>query len=170
MPASELERIEHLCRYVTRPPIATQRLALAPDGRVIYGLKRHWRDSTSAVSFDPLTFIERLAAESSSQRLQGVVEIRRCATNRGLPSTAARPSTHLSRRARAGPRLARPHRAQARARIHFAYLRPARSQLADRAEHLRPLALVALAAGPSSCAASSPSTSSPARTAVARAA
>jgi len=33
VPAGELERIEHLCRYVTRPPIATQRLALAPDGR-----------------------------------------------------------------------------------------------------------------------------------------
>ena len=51
-----------VARYVTRPPIATQRLVLAPDGRVIYGLKRHWRDGTSAVSFDPLTFIERLAA------------------------------------------------------------------------------------------------------------
>ncbi|MBM4369944.1 MAG: transposase, partial [Deltaproteobacteria bacterium] len=50
LPAGELERLEHLCRYVTRPPIATQRLALAPDGRVIYGLKRHWRDGTSAVS------------------------------------------------------------------------------------------------------------------------
>ena len=62
VPAGELERLEHLCRYVTRPPIATQRLVLAPDGRVIYGLKRHWRDGTSAASFDPLTFIERLAA------------------------------------------------------------------------------------------------------------
>jgi len=62
VPAGELEQLEHLCRYVTRPPIATQRLALAPEGRVIYGLKRHWRDGTSAVSFDPLTFIERLAA------------------------------------------------------------------------------------------------------------
>jgi hypothetical protein len=62
VPAGELERLEHLCRYVTRPPIATERLALAPDGRVVYGLKRHWRDGTSAVSFDPLTFIERLAA------------------------------------------------------------------------------------------------------------
>ena len=62
MPAGELERLEHLCRYVTRPPIATQRLALATNGRVVYGLKRPWRDGTSAVSFDPLTFIERLAA------------------------------------------------------------------------------------------------------------
>ncbi len=62
VPAGELERLEHLCLYVTRPPIATQRLALAPDGRVIYGLKRHWRHGTSAVSFDPLTFLDRLAA------------------------------------------------------------------------------------------------------------
>jgi len=62
VPVGELERLEHLCRYVTRPPIATQRLALAPNGRVVYGLKRHWRDGTSAVSFESLTFIERLAA------------------------------------------------------------------------------------------------------------
>ncbi|MCC7014817.1 MAG: transposase [Planctomycetes bacterium] len=62
VPAGELERLEHLCRYVTRPPIATRRLAQAPDGRVVYGLKRHWRDGTSAVSFDPLAFIERLGA------------------------------------------------------------------------------------------------------------
>lgn len=42
--------------------MATGRLTLAPNGRVGYGLKLIWRDSTSAVSFDPLTFIERLAA------------------------------------------------------------------------------------------------------------
>lgn len=40
----------------------TERLSLARDGRVIYGLRRHWRDGTAAVSFDPLTFIERLTA------------------------------------------------------------------------------------------------------------
>ena len=62
VPAGQRERLEHLCRYVARPAIATERLALAPDGRVVYGLRRHWRDGTSAVSFDPLTFIERLAA------------------------------------------------------------------------------------------------------------
>jgi hypothetical protein len=42
--------------------------ALAPDGRVIYCLKQHWRDGTSAVSFDPLTFIERLAARADPRR------------------------------------------------------------------------------------------------------
>ncbi len=55
------ERLEHLCRYVARPAIATERLSLARDDRVIYRLRRHWRDGTSAVSFDPLAFIERLA-------------------------------------------------------------------------------------------------------------
>jgi hypothetical protein len=147
VPAGGLERLEHLCRYVTRPPVATQRLVLSPDGRVIYCLKRHWRDGTSAVSFDPLTFIERLAAGSSSQRREGVDPIRRLATNRGLPPAPTRPSAHLPRRARAGLRLAQSHRAQARTRIHFASLRPARSQLTDRAQHLHPLALVALDLG-----------------------
>jgi len=60
--AHERERLEHLCRYVTRPPLATERLSLAPDGKVVYRLRRHWRDGTAAIAFDPLTFIERLAA------------------------------------------------------------------------------------------------------------
>ena len=60
--AHERERLEHLCRYVARPPLATERLSLAPDGKVVYRLRRHWRDGTAAVAFDPLTFIERLAA------------------------------------------------------------------------------------------------------------
>ncbi|MCC7013024.1 MAG: transposase [Planctomycetes bacterium] len=126
VPAGELERLEHLCRYVTRPPIATQRLVLSPDGRVVYGLKRHWRDGTSAVSFDPLTFIERLAALVPHPRAHQL-------TYHGVlsPASAWRDQS----------------RAQARARIRFAFLRPARSQLADRAQHLRPLALVALDLG-----------------------
>jgi hypothetical protein len=62
VPEGQRERLEHLCRYVARPAIASERLSIAPNGRVIYRLRRHWRDGTSAVSFDPLTFIERLAA------------------------------------------------------------------------------------------------------------
>jgi hypothetical protein len=60
--AHQRERLEQLCRYVTRPPLATERLSLAPDGKVVYRLRRHWRDGTAAIAFDPLTFIERLAA------------------------------------------------------------------------------------------------------------
>ena len=59
-------RLEHLCRYVARSAIATERLSLARDGRVIYGLRRHWRDGTSAVSFDPLTFITEDTGDADS--------------------------------------------------------------------------------------------------------
>jgi hypothetical protein len=109
--------------------------------------KRHWRAGTSAVSFDPLTLIERLAAGSSSQRSQGVPAIRRSATNRGLPSASARPSAHLPRCARASLRVARPHRAQAHAGPRCALSRCSRSSLIDRAQQFRPLALVALNLG-----------------------
>jgi hypothetical protein len=62
VPKSQRERIDHLRRYVARPAIATERLSLARNDRVIYGLRRRWRDGTSVVSLDPLTFFERLAA------------------------------------------------------------------------------------------------------------
>jgi len=51
-----------LCRYVNRPPIKLERLSLAPDGKVIYALRRRWRDGTSAIQFEPLDFLARLAA------------------------------------------------------------------------------------------------------------
>jgi hypothetical protein len=53
---------ERLARYLARPAIATERLSLAPNGRVVYGLRRHWKDGTRAVVFEPLDFIARLAA------------------------------------------------------------------------------------------------------------
>ena len=55
-------RLEHLCRYVACGPIASERLSLSPEGKVIYELRRAWRDGTTRIVFDPLTFIERLAA------------------------------------------------------------------------------------------------------------
>jgi hypothetical protein len=42
-------RLEHLCRYLARPPIAKERLELAADGRVVYTMKKPWRDGTRAV-------------------------------------------------------------------------------------------------------------------------
>ena len=47
---------------VARPPLAAERLSLLPDGRVAHQLRRPWRDGTTHFIFDPLTFIERLAA------------------------------------------------------------------------------------------------------------
>jgi len=53
---------ERLCRHLARPAIASERLALAEDGHVVYRLRRHWKDGTRSVVFAPLDFIARLAA------------------------------------------------------------------------------------------------------------
>jgi hypothetical protein len=51
-----------LCRYLTRPPIAQDRLELLADDRLQYTLKKTWRDGTRAIVLDPLGFIARLCA------------------------------------------------------------------------------------------------------------
>jgi hypothetical protein len=55
-------RLERLCRYVCRPPVALDRLSMLADGRLKYRLKRRWRDGTTHVIFEPLELIEKLAA------------------------------------------------------------------------------------------------------------
>ncbi|MDA0667881.1 MAG: transposase [Planctomycetota bacterium] len=54
--------LDGFLEQATRPPLATERLSLLPDGRVAHELRRPWRDGTTHMLFDPLTFIERLAA------------------------------------------------------------------------------------------------------------
>lgn len=60
--AEESTRLEHLARYVTRPPLSTQRLSLNAQGNVVHELRVPYRDGTSHFVFEPLVFIERLAA------------------------------------------------------------------------------------------------------------
>ncbi len=58
----DTERLEHLCRYIARPPLAAERLTLTRRGRVRYEFRRPWRDGITHVEFEPLVFLERLAA------------------------------------------------------------------------------------------------------------
>ena len=60
--AGETERLEHLCRYILRPPVAQDALELTPDGKVLLRLRRPWRDGTRAIRFEPSEFLEKLAA------------------------------------------------------------------------------------------------------------
>ncbi len=60
--ANQRDKLERLCRYVTRSADADSRLSLTGDGRVRYSLKTPWRDGTTHVVFEPLDFIARLAA------------------------------------------------------------------------------------------------------------
>jgi hypothetical protein len=60
--ADERGRLERLCRYLLRPPLASERLEVLSDGRVKYGLRHAWSDGTTAVVMEPLDFMARLAA------------------------------------------------------------------------------------------------------------
>jgi len=60
--ASDRVGLERLCRYLTRPPLATERLSLQEDDRVRYRFRRPWRDGTTGIVLHPHELIERLAA------------------------------------------------------------------------------------------------------------
>jgi Putative transposase len=60
--AHELSKLERVCRYMARPPIAEERLSIDGDGLVVYEFKRPFSDGTTHVLFEPHDFIARLAA------------------------------------------------------------------------------------------------------------
>ena len=60
--ANERNKLERLCRYITRPAVSEKRLSLTEHGQVRYSLKNPWHDGSSHVIFEPLDFIARLAA------------------------------------------------------------------------------------------------------------
>ena len=55
-------KLERLCRYVSRPPMAEERLALTSSGQVRYQLKSPYRDGTTHIVMEPLDLIARLGA------------------------------------------------------------------------------------------------------------
>ena len=61
VPADERDRLERLCRYALRPPVAQDRLHLTPEGQVVLQLRHPWSDGTTHLLFDPVDLLERLA-------------------------------------------------------------------------------------------------------------
>ena len=55
------EGLEHLVRYMLRPPIAASRLTRLPSGRIRYKLRKAWHDGSTHIDFEPLTLMRRLA-------------------------------------------------------------------------------------------------------------
>ena len=60
--AGDTSRLEHLCRYVIRPALSNKRLAISSAGKAVHELRAPFRDGTTHFVFEPLVFIERLAA------------------------------------------------------------------------------------------------------------
>ena len=61
VPAHDRRRLERLCRYVARPPLALDRLQELPDRRLSFRLKTPWRDGTTHVAMERRELLERLA-------------------------------------------------------------------------------------------------------------
>ena len=55
--AHEREKLERLCRYITRPAVSTERLSLTAQANIRYRLKTPYRDGTTDVVFEPLDTI-----------------------------------------------------------------------------------------------------------------
>jgi len=54
-------KLERLCRYITRSAVSEKSLAIMTYGKIRYQLKTAYRDGTTHVIFEPLDFIARLA-------------------------------------------------------------------------------------------------------------
>ena len=60
--AFDKEGLERLVRYLARPPVPSERVHLREDGKVVFKLKRAFRNGVSELVFEPLAFLARLAA------------------------------------------------------------------------------------------------------------
>ncbi len=60
VPACDRRRLERLCRYVARPPLANERLEERPDGTLALRLKTRWRDGTTHIVMERRELIDRL--------------------------------------------------------------------------------------------------------------
>ncbi|MCE2692604.1 MAG: transposase, partial [Rubrivivax sp.] len=67
--ARDRKRLEQLCRYITRPALADERVQLNAAGQVELKLKAPWRDGTTHLVMSPLEFMQRLAALVPRPRL-----------------------------------------------------------------------------------------------------
>ncbi|MDP1899454.1 MAG: transposase [Rubrivivax sp.] len=58
-----------MCRYITRPALANERVQTNAAGQVVLKLKTPWRDGTTHLVMSPLEFMQRLAALVPRPRL-----------------------------------------------------------------------------------------------------
>ena len=108
------KELERLCRYITRPAIANERLGRDGAGNVVLQLKSPWRDGTTHISMSPLEFMQRLAALVPRPRLH-LTRFTGC--SRPMPGCvprSCRAHRRIPARLRTNTRTARPRMGWAR--------------------------------------------------------
>ena len=109
VPADQRDRLDRICRYALRPPVAHDRLQLTDDGQVRLELRRPWADGTTHLLFDPVELLERLAALTPRPRINlilyyGVLAPRGVAVSRGPLRGRGQPRRRCgTERGRRGP-------------------------------------------------------------------
>ena len=101
VPARDRRRLERLCRYVARPPLANDRLEEQPDGRLALRLKTPWRDGTTHVLVERSELIDRLVPlipppRAHQVRYHGILAP--CASHRSQVVPATPPGTERAAR------------------------------------------------------------------------
>ena len=102
---SDRAQLERLCRYVTRPPLAQDRLQLRSDGRLELTLKNIWRDAlfdaaasdgaaVRAMIFEPHDLLATSRGRSATSEFSFVEVLRR--SFGGTPRSAARATSNSS--------------------------------------------------------------------------
>jgi hypothetical protein len=66
---NQRHKLEHLCRSITRPALANERLTRNRAGDVVLQLKSPYHDGTTHIVMSPLEFMQRLAALVPRPRL-----------------------------------------------------------------------------------------------------
>jgi len=107
--AHQRKELERLCRYITRPAIANERLKRDVSGDVVLQLKSAWRDGTTHIKMSPLEFMQRLAALVPRPLLHLIRFHEVLAPNTGVraaivPGAAHKPGEHAEQSAGAPPR------------------------------------------------------------------
>ena len=67
--ADDRQALKQLCRTITRPALANERVQTNTAGQVVLKLKTPWRDGTTHLVMSPLEFMQRLAALVPRPRL-----------------------------------------------------------------------------------------------------
>jgi len=67
--ATDRRRLERLCRYVIRPPVANGRLRFIDEDTLVFTLKTAWADGTCQLLLSPHELLEKLAALVPPPRL-----------------------------------------------------------------------------------------------------
>ncbi|MPY89063.1 MAG: hypothetical protein GEU99_14180 [Luteitalea sp.] len=59
VPAGDRRRLERVCRYAVRLPVAHDRIQVTDAGQVLLELRHRWADGTTHLLFDPAVGLHR---------------------------------------------------------------------------------------------------------------